>query len=62
MIPFQSGGTGAVTEISFLLTGWMNPICLAINDMPPSLLERGAPYLRSPLMQQPMPASWQRIW
>ena len=32
----------------------------AWREMPPSGLERGAPYLRSPLMGQPMCASWQR--
>ena len=30
--------------------------------MLPSRFERGEPYLRSPLMGQPMAASWQRIW
>ena len=34
----------------------------ACRQMPPSGLERGAPYFRSPLMGQPMVESWQRIW
>ena len=60
--PFQEAGTGASRKISVFFTGWMKRMERAWRDMPPSGLERGAPYLRSPLMGQPMCASWQRIW
>ena len=60
--PFQEAGTGASRKTSVFFTGWMKRMERAWREMPPSGLERGAPYLRSPLMGQPMWASWQRIW
>gem|GEM_PF-3318068 len=47
-------GTGAVIFISSLLTGWMNSSILACRLMPPSGLERGAPYFRSPFIGTPI--------
>lgn len=42
-------------------TGCSNLTRLASKLMLPSGLLRGAPYLRSPFMGQPIAASWQRI-
>ena len=39
--------------ISSFLTGWTKVILLACREIPPSGLDRGAPYLRSPLIGQP---------
>ena len=39
----------------------MKLMCLDIREMLPSLLDLGAPYLRSPLMQNPCPESWHLI-
>lgn len=58
----NSSGAGAVMTMSCLLTGWTKAICRACKLMPPSLLVRRAPYLISPLIGQPIAASWQRIW
>ena len=58
----QDTGTGAVTTTSVFFTGWMKLTLREWRQIPPSALERGAPYFRSPLMTQPMFASWQRIW
>ena len=52
--PFQEAGTGASRKSSVFFTGWMKRMERAWREMPPSGLERGAPYLRSPLMGQPM--------
>ena len=49
----QESGTGATTDISVCLTGCSKRISCACRQIPPSGLERGAPYLRSPLMGQP---------
>ena len=59
---FQACGTEAETSSWECLTGCSKRMFLAIRLMLPSGFERGAPYLRSPLMGHPMPESWQRIW
>ena len=48
-------------EASFRPTGWINSIILACKQMEPSLLERLAPYLRSPLIGHPIDESWHLI-
>ena len=45
-----------------LLTGWTNLILWEWRHIPPSGLERGAPYLRSPLIGHPMADNWHLIW
>ena len=50
-------GTGAVMLIGSLLTGCMNSMLRACSDMPPSGLERGAPYFKSPLIGHPIDAN-----
>ena len=60
--PFQSEGSGAVSSKGVFFTGWMKLMCLAVREMLPSLLERGAPYFRSPLITAPWAASWHLIW
>ena len=59
--PFHEAGGGAMMSISSLRTGWMKRISCEWRQIPPSGFERGAPYLRSPLITQPIPDSWQRI-
>ena len=57
-----SSGTGAVTSISCFETGCIKDMRLAWSEIPPSGLERRAPYFKSPLMGDPILANWQRIW
>ena len=55
-------GKGASQEIGSLETGCTNSTWRESRLILPSGLLRGAPYLRSPLIGQPILASWQRIW
>lgn len=57
----QDDGTGASMVRCSFFTGCVNVILLAWREMPPSGLERGAPYLRSPFIGQPMSESWHLI-
>ena len=52
---------GAVMVMGRWETGCSKERERAWREMLPSGLERGAPYLRSPLMGHPMCASWHRI-
>lgn len=56
---FQSGssGTGAMTEIVSFEVGCSNDNFRAWRQMEPSLLDRFAPYFKSPLMMQPISPS-----
>ena len=49
-----SSGSGAVTFIVSLLTGCTNSIYLERRQIEPSLLLRGEPYFRSPLIGEPI--------
>mgnify|MGYP007113998951 CR=1 FL=1 len=53
----ESSGTGAVTSTTCLETGCIKCICLACSDIPPSGLERFAPYFKSPFIGEPIFAS-----
>ena len=58
----ESAGTGATMLTGCFDTGWMNSALRECRQMPPSGLERGKPYFKSPLIGHPILASWQRIW
>src|SRR5690606_37934591 len=58
----RSSGRGATALISSFLTGCTKETLLECNEMPPPSFERLAPYLRSPFIGQPAPASWALIW
>ena len=57
-----SSGGGAITWTGAPPTGWGNMISCECRQIPPSALERGNPYFRSPLMCTPQAASWALIW
>ena len=59
---FCISGVGGSSRRTFcLLTGCMNSMECDCSEIPPSGLERLAPYFRSPLIGQPMFASCARI-
>lgn len=60
-MPFQVEGTGASIVRGSFFTGCMKVILREWSEIPPSGFERGAPYLRSPLIGHPRFDSWQRI-
>ena len=50
----ESAGTGATMLTGCFDTGWINSALRECRLMPPSGLERGKPYFKSPLMGHPI--------